>query len=305
MEPELRLLSSFLAVAEELNFTRAAERLHVAQPALSAQIRRLEAQLGTRLLERTTRTVSLTPAGEFVLANGPEALAAYRRIWDDARRIAAGEVGRLRMGYSHSTGYETAPALVAAARESHPDVAIDTTVMSSGEVLQAVLEQRVDVGLARSPEATDGLRFRTVRVERQGALLHASHPLAGRVALSLADVAEHPIVMHARAVNPGHHDAVTALFADADLQPRLVHRPVAFDPSQAALRGGRSLGLVGASARVSLTEDLQWIPLAPDVTLPVQLVLPSGDVPAVVARFERVAIAAADRSGWLGGAASI
>jgi DNA-binding transcriptional LysR family regulator len=305
VEPELRLLLSFLAVAEELNFTRAAERLHIAQPALSAQIRQLESQLGTRLLERTTRSVSLTPAGEVVLARGPEALAAYRGIWEAARRAAAGELGRLRLGYSHSTGYETAPELVTASRETHPEVEIETSVMSTSDVLRAVAAGQLDVGLARSPEAVDGVRLRTVRVERQGALVHAGHPLSDRTTLSLAEVAEHPIVMHPRASNPGHHDAVMRLFADAGLRPRLVHRPVAFDPSQAALRGGRALGLVGASTRTSLADGLRWIALQePEATLLVQLVLASEGAPAVAERFERLAVAHAARVGWLDEAAA-
>jgi DNA-binding transcriptional LysR family regulator len=306
VEPELRLLSSFLVVAEELNFTRAAERLHIAQPALSAQIRRLEAQLGARLLDRTTRSVSLTPAGEVVVARGPEALAAYRALWDDARRAAAGEAGLLRLGYSHSTGYETAPALVAAARVAHPDLRIDTTTSSTRDVVRAVAAGELDVGLARSPEPIAGVRLRTVRVERQGALVHTSHPLADRATLSLAEVAEHPIVLHARELNPGHHDAVTGLFAAAGLEPRLVNRPVAFDPSQAVVRSGRALGLVGASARGSLAGDLRWIALEePQARLLIQLVLAAEGAPPVAERFERVAVASAARAGWLDEAPAI
>jgi LysR family transcriptional regulator, benzoate and cis,cis-muconate-responsive activator of ben and cat genes len=302
VDPELRLLLSFIAVAQELNFTRAAERLHIAQPALSAQIRQLEAQLGVRLLERTTRTVSLTAAGEVVLARGPEALVAYHGVWDAARRAAAGELGRLRLGYSHSTGYETAPALVTASRDAHPEVEIETEVMGSPEVLRAVAGGRLDVGLVRSAEATAGVRLRTVRVERQGALLHASHALSERSVLTLEDVAEHPILMHRRTANPGHHDAVTRMFAEAGLTPRLLHRPVAFDPSQALIRNGQALGLVGASLGGSLVGDLRWIPLVESAPkLVVQLALAEDGAPAVAERFERLAVAHAARAGWLDG----
>src|SRR3954453_17331507 len=97
MEPEARLLRYFLAVAGELNFTRAAEALGIAQPALSAQIRQLEAQLGVRLLERTTRSGQLTAAGRVVQEAGPAALAALGEVWDAARRAGRGEIGRLRV----------------------------------------------------------------------------------------------------------------------------------------------------------------------------------------------------------------
>src|SRR4051794_5324625 len=116
MEPEARLLRYFLAVAKELNFTRAAETLGIAQPALSAQIRQLETQLGVQLLERTTRSVRLTEAGEIVRERGPAALAALAGVWDAARRAGRGEAGRLRLAYSPSSGYETAPRLVEALR---------------------------------------------------------------------------------------------------------------------------------------------------------------------------------------------
>src|SRR5215211_7136078 len=119
MSPEVRLLRYFLAVADELNFTRAAEQLGIAQPALSAQIRRLEAQLDVRLLERTTRSVQLTDAGRIVHERGPAALAALERVWEAAQRAGRGETGRLRVAYSRSAGYQTAPAVVRAVRNRY------------------------------------------------------------------------------------------------------------------------------------------------------------------------------------------
>src|SRR5215218_7462212 len=124
MSPEARLLRYFLAVADELNFTRAAEKLGIAQPALSAQIRRLEAQLDVRLLERTTRSVQLTDAGRIVQERGPAALAGLEQMWEAARRAGRGETGRLRVAYSPSAGYETAPRLVGALHARYPDIEI-------------------------------------------------------------------------------------------------------------------------------------------------------------------------------------
>jgi DNA-binding transcriptional LysR family regulator len=306
VDPELRLLLSFVAVAEELNFTRAAERLHIAQPALSAQIRQLEAQLGVQLLERTTRSVALTAAGEAALARAADALATYHGVWESARRAAAGELGRLRMGYSHATGYETAPALVAASRAAHPEVEIEAEVMDTPAVLRAVVDGRVDVGLVRSAETTEDVRLRTIRLEPQGVLLHASHPLGAQAAVTLAELAAHPILMHRREANPGHYDAVMGLFAETGLKPRIVQRPVAFDPSQALIRDGQALGLVGESSRDSMGGGLRWVPLAePTARLALQLALRDSNPPAIAERFERLAVAHAARNGWLGDAATI
>src|SRR4051794_18163068 len=300
MEPEARLLRYFLAVADELNFTRAAEKLGIAQPALSAQIRQLEAHLGTQLLERTTRSVRLTEAGRVVHGQGPAALAALADVWDAARRAGRGEAGRLRVAYSPSAGYETAPALVRAVRDRHPGIEVTAEVLSTPEVVRAVRDGRVDVGVARTPAAAEGVRLRTVRRERLGVLVPAGHPLAERDDVSVAAVAEHPILMHPRAANPAQFDFVHALFAGAGLDPRYVERPVAFDPTQSMIREGRAIGLVGSSAALGLAEDMRWVALTDSATrVVIELVLREGDLSPAADRFERVAVATAAGAGWL------
>jgi DNA-binding transcriptional LysR family regulator len=300
MEPEARLLRYFLAVADELNFTRAAETLGIAQPALSAQIRQLEAQLGVRLLERTTRYVRLTEAGAVVQERGPGALTALAGVWEEARRVGRGEAGRLRVAYSPSCAYETVPLLIEALRERHPDIAVAAGVLATSEIVGAVVAGKVDAGIARAPLETAGVRLRLIRRERQGVLVPASHPLAGCSEVALAAVAEHPVGLHRREDNPAHYDLVVSAFQDAGLSPRLVERPIAFDPTMRAVREGDGIAIVGVSSAVGLAGDLRWIPLAePAPRLPIQLVLRDGEPSPVVDRFERVAVAAAAAAGWL------
>jgi DNA-binding transcriptional LysR family regulator len=300
MEPEARLLRYFLAVAAELNFTRAAETLGIAQPALSAQIRQLESQLGAQLLERTTRSVQLTDAGRVVQERGPAALAALAEVWDAARRAGRGEAGRLRVAYSPSAGYETAPTLVTAVRDRYPGIEVTAEVLPTPDIMRAVRDGHVDVGLARMPEAAEGVRLRTVRLESLGALVPADHPLAGRREVDLAAIAEHPILMHSRSANPAQFDFVRELFSRAGLQPRFVERPVAFDPTQSMIREGRAIGLVGASSADGLAAPLRWIPLADtDVRLAIKLALREGEISPAADRFERVAVATAAAAGWL------
>jgi DNA-binding transcriptional LysR family regulator len=300
MEPEARLLRYFLAVAAELNFTRAAETLGIAQPALSAQIRQLEAQLGVRLLERTTRSVALTDAGRVVQERGPAALAALAEVWDAARRAGRGEAGRLRVAYTPSAGYETAPTLVSAVRDRYPGIEITAQVLPTPDIVRAVRDGSIDVGLARMPEAGDGVRLRTVRLEPLGALVPTDHPLAGRRDVDLAAVAEHPILMHPRSANPAQFDFVRALFARSSLEPRFVERPVAFDPTQSMIREGRAIGLVGASSADGPATGLRWIPLADsDARLAMELVMREGEISPAADRFERVAVATAAAARWL------
>lgn len=300
VSPEARLLRYFLAVADELNFTRAAERLRIAQPALSAQIRQLEAQLGVQLLQRTTRSVRLTDAGRALHERGPAALSALEDVWDAARRAGRGEAGRLRIAYSPSAGYETAPRLVEALCERHPDIEVTADVMRTPEIVRAVLDGRADVGVARTPNPADGVRLRTVRLERQGVLVPAGHVLASSSEVELSALAEHPILVHRRAANPAHHDLLLDLFRRKGLEPRLVERPVAFDPTQRLIREGRAIGLVGASSAAGIADGLSWVPLAePAPRIEVQLVLREGEPPPVLDRFERVAVAFAATAGWL------
>jgi DNA-binding transcriptional LysR family regulator len=300
MEPEARLLRYFLAVAAELNFTRAAQTLGIAQPALSAQIRQLEAQLGVRLLERTTRSVQLTDAGRVVQDRGPAALAGLADVWDAARRAGRGEAGRLRVAYSPSAGYETAPTLVSAVRNRYPGIDVTAEVLSTPEIVRAVRDGSIDVGLARMPEAGDGVRLRTVRLEPLGALVPADHPLAGRRDVDLAAIAEHPILMHPRSANPAQFDFVRELFGRSGLEPRFVERPVAFDPAQSMIRDGHAIGLVGVSSAEGLAAGLRWISLADsDAQLAMQLVLREGEISPAADRFERVAVATAAAAGWL------
>jgi len=300
MNPEVRLLRYFLAVAEELNFTRAAERIGVAQPALSAQIRQLEAQLGLKLFERSTRSVALTEAGHAVLERGPAALASLQEVWETARRVGRGELGRVKVAYSPSAGYEIAPRLVEAVGDRYPGLEISARVRSSTEVVQHVLDGAVDVGIARTSAACEGLRLRTVRLERQGVLVAAGHPLARTRPIELEQAASFPILLHERAANPEHYDLVLELFRRPGVDVRIITPLLAFDPAHRIIRDGHAVALVGESITEGMPAPLRWLPLTePDLVLPVQLVLRDGEPSPLVDRFERVALATAARLGWL------
>jgi DNA-binding transcriptional LysR family regulator len=125
---DLRRLQYFIAVARERNFTRAAERLHVAQPALSRQVRLLEEELGVELLHRTTHEFELTEAGEFLLERGPVLLGAADELWRTVRTYGTGERGGVLIGYGGSASYETAPRLLQALTERYPGIAVTTAV---------------------------------------------------------------------------------------------------------------------------------------------------------------------------------
>jgi DNA-binding transcriptional LysR family regulator len=278
--PDLRRLGYFVAVAQERNFTRAAERLHIAQPALSRQIRLLEDELGVELLRRTTHDVELTEAGELLLERGSALLGDADALWRAVSRVAAGERGTIRLAYGASSGYETAPKLLAALAERLPELVVETQVLATPAILAGVADGSLDAGIVRCAPSGEVLRR-----EPQGVLLHPDHRLAARDALGVSELREELILIHPRAENPGHYDALLALL---DFTPRLLERRVTFDLAQTPVTEGRAVTITGISGH---SPALAWRPLAPETTLDVHLL---ADGP-----FARAALAVARELGWV------
>lgn len=226
---DLRRLQYFVAVARERNFTRAAERLHIAQPALSRQVKQLEQELGVELLHRTTHEFQLTPAGRFLLERGPALLSAADELWRDVRGYGSGERGGVTVAYGASASYETAPRLLRVLTERHPGIAMTTAVKSVAEILSGLRDGSVDIGLVRCPPKGAGIDAQPVRMERQGVLLRRDHRLAANSTLTALDLAEETVLLHPREGNPGHYDAVLGLFREHALEPRVELRTLSFD----------------------------------------------------------------------------
>ena len=278
--PDLRRLGYFVAVAEERNFTRAAERLHVAQPALSRQVRLLEDELGVELLRRTTHAVELTEAGELLLERGSRLLDDADALWQGVRRAAAGEAGTIRLGYGASSAYETAPRLLAALASRLPELAVETQVLATPAILSEVADGSLDAGIVRC--APSGV---VLRREPQGVLVDPEHPLALRDAVGVDELRDELLLMHPRAENPGHYDAVLGLL---DFTPRLLERRVTFDLALTPVAEGRGVMIAGVSAQ---SPGLVWRPLEPEATLDVHL-LADGV-------FAAAALEAARELGWI------
>jgi DNA-binding transcriptional LysR family regulator len=218
---ELRHLRYFIAVAEELNFSRAAERLHMAQPPLSAAIRRLERDLGVDLFVRTTREVRLTDAGRAFLDGARRTLADADRAAEDAKRAAAGELGRLRIAFSWSARFETLPALGRAFRATHPDVEVLAQEMWNARMPPAFRNGSIDIALSLCPEIAAELEVAPIRQEGLVALLPETHPLAREEAIPLAELADEEFIVFPREIAPRLYDAFVAIFRRAGFEPRV------------------------------------------------------------------------------------
>ena len=241
---ELRQLRYFVAVAEELHFRRAAERLHISQPPLSQQIRALEDELGFALLIRTRRRVQLTPAGEAFLRDARALLSELDGAVATARRIDAGQTGRLRIGFVGSALLSIVPGTVECFRAARPGVAIELRERSTVDQLRAVAAGMVDVGLVRPPiDDESGLRAETVLRERTVAALPAAHPLAALGRVPLRRLADEPLVLFPRDQAPGFHDLLIGALADTGAGPRVIQ----YAPEMLTI-----IGLVAAGTGVSL-----------------------------------------------------
>lgn len=217
--PELRHLRYFVAVAEELNFSRAARRLQMAQPPLSVAIKQLEAELGTELFRRSSREVTLTEAGDALLVGARRTLAEAESAFAAARRAGAGELGSLRIGFSWSARFETLPALGQAFRVERPEVELLTEEMWNSRMTPALREGTIDVAVALCPEIAGDLTYTPIRRERVVILLSSSHPLARADEISLEALADEEFVLFPRELAPRLYDMLVGLCRQAGFEP--------------------------------------------------------------------------------------
>ncbi|MBG6480363.1 LysR family transcriptional regulator [Pseudomonas aeruginosa] len=221
---ELRHLRYFIAVAEELHFGRAAERLGISQPPLSQQIQALEEEIGARLFERTNRRVELTDAGRLFLDESRQVLAQVDKAVLLARRAHLGELGELKIGFTSSAPFtSTIPSSIHAFRKAYPDVHLDLQEMSSRQVLKALLEESLQVGVIRPLALPDAVHWVELFREPLVAVLRADHPLAAgsEDGLAIAALAEEPFVFFPRSYGTGLYDQVIALTRQAGFSPRI------------------------------------------------------------------------------------
>jgi DNA-binding transcriptional LysR family regulator len=219
---ELRHLRYFVAVAEELSFRRAAEHLHIAQPPLSAQIKSLEEELGVKLLERTTRSVSLTHAGRVFLEEARAVLAASTQAEQRARDAQHGLAGTLRVGIIAPVAGAWLAGILRRFRQKFPGVQLSLFDLTSTEQLRRLHEQELDAGLLRPPITVPGLDYKFVGESRQVLALPAGHRLARKKRLEWKDFHEEELVLIHPSAQHGYYDPFLAECAKAGAQPRPV-----------------------------------------------------------------------------------
>ncbi len=246
---DLRAWRQFVAVAEELHFGRAAARLHMTQPPVTQAIAQLEKTLGVLLFDRTRRRVALTPAGEALLPDVRELLARSHALPLRARAAAAGQVGRVRLAFVSTIGFETLPAWVREFRAQCPEVALELVEATGDVQLEALARDDIDAGLMlHSPGfAPPALERLAVAQEPLVLALAAAHPLAGAQPLSLDAVLDEPLVIFPRRIVPSLHDAIHALYQAAGRMPVVAQEAIQMQTIVNLVWGGLGVAWVPES----------------------------------------------------------
>ncbi|MHC3814860.1 MULTISPECIES: LysR family transcriptional regulator [unclassified Streptomyces] len=260
---ELRHLSAFVAVAEELHFGRAAKRLQMAQPPLSQQIRRLEKELGVQLFERNTRSVRLTGAGESFLQ-------PVRTVLDDldvavraAKAAGRGEYGRVGIGFAGASSHETLPRLTRAVRAAHPGIELVMTGQTYANVaLARVADGSLDLGFVRLPVTQPGVAHRVIDEEELVCALPSDHPLAARDSVCIEALAGEPFVSFPANTGSTVRDAMVGACESAGFNPRVVQEAPDSYTIMALVAAGVGVTLTVTSVQHIQQNGLVYRPLA-------------------------------------------
>jgi DNA-binding transcriptional LysR family regulator len=263
---DLRQLRYFVAVAEELSFTRAALRLHLSQPPLSQQIRALEEDLDVRLLERNKRHVALTEPGRVFLEQARQILAKADEARSQVTAAAAGYSGQLRLAYSVSVSFHPAlPQTLLRYGQIAPKVALKLSEMYTEPQFAALLAGQIDVGFVRdeptNPQTTRSLRLNVIDREPLLLALPTGHPLAGRSSLHLAEVAGDAFVSQPRQLVATLYDRLVKMATRAGFQPTIIQHAQQVNGLLALVAGGLGLALVPASMRAVRLAGVSYVPL--------------------------------------------
>jgi DNA-binding transcriptional LysR family regulator len=263
MKMELRHLRYFVAVAQERNFTRAAERLGIAQPPLSRQIKDLENELGAPLFVRDARPIALTEAGRLLLEHAGILLANAEHLRTSMARLIAAERRRYVIGFVGSTIYGPVPQLIRRFREAAPDYDVDLIEMNTVTQIPALKQGRIDAGLGRLTFEDAAISRRVIEKERLVVALPRDHPLAQAGApIALAEIAAETLILYPSEPRPSYADQVQAIFREHGLAVPHIREVRELQTALGLVAAQSGLCLVPASVQRLKRDDILYRPVA-------------------------------------------
>ena len=287
---ELRHLRYFLAIAADRHFTRAAQRLGIAQPPLSQQIRQLEEEVAARLFTRTARGVALTAAGEAFLPHAEAALREVERARTAVRRISNGDLGTVRIGFTSAASLNPlVSATISSFRGAYPDVELRLVVQPTTPLLAHLSHDVIDVAFVR-PTSTERETLRAIPLphERLWIALPAQHALAARNRLRLGDLRNEPFILYPRANGSLLYDSIIAACQTAGFSPRVVQESPQMASMVSLVAAGVGVTLVPESVCQLRPAGVRYVPIQGQKPLSMLwLVAPRGPTPPAVSNFLR------------------
>jgi DNA-binding transcriptional LysR family regulator len=255
---ELRHLRYFVAVAEERNFTRAAERLHMAQPPLSRQIQQLEETLGVQLFERNTRPLKLTETGKFFYSHAVQLLAQTAELESMTRRV--GNIERsLSVGFVGSTLYGMLPKIIRRFRDENTTVELSLHEMSTMDQIRALKDGRIDIGFGRIRLEDASIRRVILREEKMIVALPEGHPLShAKPVLALGDLVNETLIIFPKTPRPSYADQVLSVFQDRALKPRRIYEVRELQIALGLVAAGEGISVVPSSVYGLKRDDVSY-----------------------------------------------
>lgn len=244
---ELRHLRYFVAVAEELNFSRAAERLHIAQPPLSKQIRDLEAELGVVLFNRTKRRVELTAPGQVFLEKVHQSIQSIEQAVEAVQRSSRGEIGRLSVGFNSSATYSVLPQILRGFRERYPQVELYLHELTTSQQLECLHQHQIDAGILYLPIESSALKVLSVLKETLVVAMPESHPLAVSSQISIRALSREPFIIPPHRLGGGLYSKIMQFFQQSGFNPTVVQEAMQLQTMISLVAGGVGVALVPAS----------------------------------------------------------
>ncbi|WP_054284999.1 LysR family transcriptional regulator [Gulbenkiania mobilis] len=290
---DLRHLRYFLVVAEELHFTRAAQRLHIAQPPLSQQIRALEEELGIELFERNRRRVALTPAGEHFRRRTSALLGELAVACEETRRIGEGRAGELSVGFTSSLPFTSLlPEVLLDFRQTYPGVTLTLRELFTARQFEALREGTLDIGFVRYDGLAppEDLVLTEIRRDPLRLVINARHPLAGQAQVALSELADEPFIVYPAGVGTGLNSRVRTLCKAAGYAPRVVQEAGEATTQIGLVAAGLGVAILPAPLECVHIGEVRYLPLRDEgAHVSLALATRSGPQPALLRNFvERV-----------------
>lgn len=256
---ELRHYRYFLALACELNFHNAADRLNISQPGLSRQIKQMEDRLGVPLFHRTQRTVSLTKAGEYLQNEVQHVLNHLQITHDQLRQINNGQLGEIRIGFLGSAMQKVIPEILLRLNDEYPNIHTSLEEMSNNQQVEAILKDKLDIGFVRMPDIPDEIVKQDIRIDHFSLVVPEDHFLTVDTFKSINQAAHEQFILFSSDYSPHYYQTIISIFKDAGFQPRISHKSVHAQTIFKLVEQGLGLAVIPHSLQYGFDLKIRFI----------------------------------------------